>query len=97
MSLTPNYVVINGVQVSADDPCELWQALYNYRLSLLGGGKVEEIEIRSPITTRRTKFGATNIGDLDAELERLSKACDIAKGRSRRARYAIRGRYTRPY
>lgn len=97
MSLTPNIVIINGLPVQADDPCALWQALYNYRLSLLGGGKVEEIEIRSPITTRRTKFGSTNIGDLDAELDRLKTACDVSMGKTRRTRYAIRGRYTRQY
>ncbi|MEP9378395.1 hypothetical protein ABLE91_16890 [Aquabacter sp. CN5-332] len=90
----PNMVMINGAQVDADDPCALWQALYAFKLKVIAGDKVDEMEIRSPVTNRRTRWGAANIKDLDAELARLQSACDAKKGKRRR--YAIRGVY-RPY
>ncbi|GGF56651.1 hypothetical protein GCM10007301_15420 [Azorhizobium oxalatiphilum] len=89
-----NIVTIRGAQVDADDPCALWQALYAFKLAVLAGERVEEIEVRSPVTTRRSRFGASSMSDLEAELDRLQASCEAKSGRRRR--YAIRGTY-RPY
>lgn len=90
-----NMVIINGASVDAEDPCALWQALYAYKLKVLSGAKIEEIEVRSPVTTRRTRFGAANMAELEAELSRLQSACSEKNG-GRRQRFAIRGVH-RPY
>lgn len=90
----PNMVTIGGAQVDADDPCALFQALYAHKLKVLSGQQVEEIELRSPVTTRRSRFGAGNIAELDAELARLQAACEAKSGRRRR--FAVRGTH-RPY
>lgn len=87
-------VDIAGVSVDADDPCALWQALYAYKLKVLAGGRVEEIEIRSPITNRRTRFSAGNLAALDDEMNRLQRACDAKNGK--RSRFATSGGF-RPY
>lgn len=89
-------VTINGAQVDTRDPCALWQALYNFKLTVLSGGKVDEIEIRSPVTTRRTKFGPSNLAALDAEMDQLQAACAAKCGKVRRTRYAISGGF-RPH
>ncbi len=93
----PYLVNINGALVDTRDPCALWQALYNFKLTVLSGGKVDEFEIRSPVTTRRTKFGPSNLSALDAELDQLQAACAATKcGKVRRTRYAISGGF-RPH
>lgn len=89
-----NLTVIGGQSVDADDPCALWQALYAFKLKVLAGEKVEEVEIRSPVTNRRTRFSAANIAALDNELGRLQRACEAKKGK--RSRFAISGGF-RPY
>lgn len=88
-------VMIGGVAVDMDDACALWQALYAHKLRILSGQQVEEIELRSPVTTRRSRFGAGNLAALDAELSRLQAACEAKSGR-RRLRFAQRGTH-RPY
>ncbi|OYZ98856.1 MAG: hypothetical protein B7X99_10075 [Rhizobiales bacterium 17-65-6] len=88
-------VTLNGVAVNMEDPCALWQALYARKLRMLAGDTVEEIEIRSPVTTRRTVFTATNLAALDEQMNRLQAACEKKSGR-RRLRYAQRGTH-RPY
>lgn len=87
-------VMIGGVAVDMEDPCALWQALYAHKLKILSGQQVEEIELRSPVTTRRSRFGAGNIPALDEELSRLQAACEAKSGRRRR--FAQRGTH-RPY
>jgi len=89
-----NPVTINGAIINGDDPCALFQALYAHKLKMLSGQQVEEIELRSPVTTRRSRFGAGNIAELDAELARLQAACEAKSGRRRR--FALRGVH-RPY
>ena len=89
-----NPVKINGAVIDGDDPCALFQALYAFKLSALAGGKVEEVEVRSPVTSRRTRFGATNLPALEAELSRLQAACEKIRGGRRR--YAQRGTF-RPH
>ena len=96
---TPIYVTINGVQVDVADPCALYPALVGYRVKLATGGQVEEIEVRSPLTTRRTKFSAgSKLADLDKMIEEAKAACDAQTGvcTPRRKRFAISGRM-RPY
>lgn len=90
----PNMVTIGGVTVDADDPCALYQALYAAKLKLLGGERLEEVEIRSPVNQRRMRISATNIKALDEELMRLAQAC-AAKTGGQRARYAKRMRFVR--
>ena len=99
MSEMPIYVTINGVQVDVADPCELYRALVGYRIKLATGGQVEEIEVRSPLTTRRTRFSAgSKLADIDKMIEEAKAACDADNGACapRRTRYAISGRM-RPY
>lgn len=84
-------IVIGGVDVDETDPCALWQALYAVKLRALSGESVEEIEVRSPVTNQRTKFFSSELKLLDAELDRLQRACDAKTGKRRR--YAISGGY----
>lgn len=86
-------VKIGGAEVDQDDPCALWQALYAHKLKVLAGGAVEEIEVRSPVTQQRTRFGKANLDALDAELTRLQAACQAKQGYRRR--YATRGVHRR--
>jgi hypothetical protein len=86
-------ITIGGVSVDAEDPCALWQALYSAKLKLLAGERVEETEIRSPVTHRRLRVSVTNMDALDAELARLAQAC-AAKNGGGRVRYAKRIRFT---
>lgn len=88
----PNMVTIGDVSVDADDPCALYQALYAAKVKLLAGERIEETEIRSPVTSRRIKVAVSNMAALDAELMRLSSACSAAQT-GRRARYAKRMRF----
>lgn len=74
------FVTIAGQQIDTRDPCAVYQALSAYRLTILSGGQVEEIEINSPVTKRRTRFTPANLPALDAELVRLRTACDAACG-----------------
>lgn len=86
-----NDVTIGGTTVDADDPCALYQALYAAKIKLLAGERVEETEIRSPVTSRRLKVAASNMAALDTELMRLSAACSAKSGN--RSRYAKRMRF----
>ena len=90
------FVKIDGVEVDTRDPCALWQALYAFKLKVLSGGKVDEFEIRSSVTTRRTKFGPANMAGLEEEMSRLHTACSALTSTPRRTRYAIRGTF-RPH
>ena len=95
----PILVSINGVMVDVADPCALYPALVGYRVKLATGGQVEEIEVRSPLTTRRTKFSAgSKLSDLDNMIAEAKAACEAKTGTApvRRTRFAIRGRM-RPY
>ncbi|BDA84978.1 hypothetical protein Sa4125_25200 [Aureimonas sp. SA4125] len=99
MSETPNIVVIGGQPVDVSDPCARYLALYAYRMRLATGGAVEEIEIRSPLTTRRTKFSAgSKPADLDDLLDEAKAECEALTngGVKRRTRFAIAAR-SRPY
>lgn len=102
MSNTPgpgqNFVVIGGQSVDVNDPCARYLALFAYRIRLATGGAVEEIEIRSPVTTRRTKFSAgSKPADLDDLLAEAKAECEaITSGTKHRTRYAIAAR-SRPY
>lgn len=88
----PNMVTINGASVDADDPCALYQALYAAKLALIAGERVEETEIRSPVSQNRVRIAVGNMAALDAELMRLSAACQ-AKTSGKRARFAKGIRY----
>lgn len=97
--VTPIYVMINGALVDVGDPCALYPALVGYRVKLATGGQVEEIEIRSPLTTRRTKFSAgSKLSDLDNMIAEAKAACEAKTGTGipRRTRFATRGTF-RPY
>jgi hypothetical protein len=80
-------VIIGGVSVDPDDPCALWQALYAVRLQFVAGQRTEEIEVRSPVSNRRVRFGKSDIGAMDQELARLARACEEKNGKPR-TRYA---------
>ncbi|WGD31217.1 hypothetical protein AncyloWKF20_05180 [Ancylobacter sp. WKF20] len=88
-------VGIDGAVIDIDDPCALYTALYAVKLKLLSGERTEEIEVRSPLTNRRTRFGPSNMPALEAELRSLARACDARNGK--RTRFALAGRVTRPY
>lgn len=83
----PTMVTIGGVSVDQDDPCALHGALYQAKLKLLAGDRVEEIEVQSPATRRRVKVAASNIKALDEELARLATACNAKIG-GQRTRFA---------
>ncbi|MBX5112697.1 hypothetical protein [Rhizobium lentis] len=76
-------VKINGMDVDADDPCALWQALYAVKLKRLAGEQVAETEIRSPVGQRRLQLASVSLADLDAELNRLRAACERKNGLQR--------------
>lgn len=88
-------IIIGGVSVDPEDPCATWQALYNVRLQFVAGQRTEEIEVRSPVSNRRVKFGAANIAALDQELARLAAACEAKRGGPRK-RFARSVRF-RPF
>lgn len=89
-------VKIGGVEVDVEDPCALYQVLYNAKLKLLAGDRVEEVEVQSPSTRRRIRVAAGNLAALDEELLRLAAACDLIKnGAATRSRYAKTLRFTR--
>jgi hypothetical protein len=98
VSEDPNLVVIGGKSVDINDPCALCRALQAYRIKLMTGGGVEEIEVRSPVTTRRTKFhSGSKVEDLDRLIAEARSACEASIGGvPKRTRYAIRGTF-RPY
>jgi hypothetical protein len=85
-------VKIGAALVDADDPCALYAALYAVRVQRLAGGQIEESEIRSPIMHQRIKLASSSVADIDAELARLSAACEL-KTNGRRTRYAKRIRF----
>lgn len=87
----PTMVMIGGASVDAEDPCALYQALYSAKLQLLAGERIEETEVRSPVTQRRLRVAVTNIAAIDDELRRLSAACEAKHGR--RTRFAKRIRF----
>ena len=86
---------IGGQTVDLDDPCALYQALYTAKLKRLAGEQVSEVELRTPVGQRRMVSVPAGAAELDAELRRLSRECDLKLGC--RSRYAIRGRMMRPY
>lgn len=86
-------ITIAGVTVDAEDPCALYQALYAAKLKLLAGERIEETEVRSPVTHQRIKVSGTSIAALDAELMRLATACSAKNGK--RSRYAKTMRFVR--
>ena len=88
----PTMIKLGGVEVDQDDPCALWQALYQAKLKLLSGDRVEEIEIRSPVTQRRMRVAAMSMDAIDQELSRLKSACDL-KLTGQRGRFAKRMRF----
>ncbi|MBV6650484.1 MAG: hypothetical protein KI789_12235 [Hoeflea sp.] len=77
-------VKIDGATVDIDDPCALFQALYAVKIRRLAGEAVEEGEIASPVTRRRMRYASIPMSELDAELSRLSAACDAKSGKRRR-------------
>lgn len=87
--MTP--IKLAGATVDADDPCALYQALYAAKLKLLAGERVEETEVRSPVTQQRVRVAVGNIAALDAELMRLAAACSARQGR--RSRFAKTARF----
>ncbi|CAD7036467.1 hypothetical protein RHAB21_02528 [Pseudorhizobium halotolerans] len=89
---------IAGQAVDINDPCALYRALKAYRVKLAAGERVEEVEIRSPVTTRRTRFSTgSKPEDLDRMLADARAACELSLGeRPKRTRFAIGGRF-RPY
>lgn len=90
----PTFVKIGGVSVDTEDPCALHQALYAQKLKMLAGERVEETEIRSPVSQRRVKLSPANMAALDAELMALAAAC-TAKTGGKRQRFAKSMRFTR--
>lgn len=85
----PNNVKIGGVTVDADDPCALYQALYNVKLKMMAGENVSEIMIGDLATQRRTRFNPSDMKSLDAELARQKDLCQqVSSGR--KARFAMR-------
>ncbi|KEQ05742.1 hypothetical protein [Pseudorhizobium pelagicum] len=94
----PLIINVGGQQVDVNDPCALYRALKAYRIKLAAGERVEEVEIRSPVTTRRTRFSSgSKPEDLDRMLSDAKAACELTLGeRPKRTRYAIGGRF-RPY
>ena len=90
----PNLVLINGAMVDINDPCALYRALFAYRMKLATGSAVEEFEIQSPLTRRRTKFSAgSKAADLDDLMATAKAQCEALNGATqpRRTRFAIRG------
>lgn len=86
-----NMVTIGGASVDADDPCALYQALYNAKLKMLAGDRLEEVEVQSPATRRRIRVAATNMAAIDAELLKLAAACSAKSGS--RSRFAKTARF----
>ncbi|ORE90991.1 hypothetical protein [Aurantimonas sp. 22II-16-19i] len=86
-------ILVGGVSVDPDDPCALWQALYNVKLRFISGERVEEVEIKSAITNRRVRYGKSDMAGIDAEIARLQVLCAEKTGGPRR-RYAKRFRFT---
>ena len=84
-----NNVKIGGVTVDADDPCALYQALYNAKLKMIAGENVAEIMIGDLATQRRTRFNPASMKSIDAELARLKDLCEQSTG-GRKARFAMR-------
>lgn len=86
-------IVLGGATVDMDDPCALYQALYAAKLKLLAGERVEETEIRSPVSQNRIRVSIANMAAIDAELQRLSVAC-TAKTTGQPGRYRKTMRYS---
>jgi hypothetical protein len=86
-------VTLGGVSVDMDDPCALYQALYATKLKLLAGERMEETEIRSPVSQDRIRVSVVNMAAIDAELLRLSAAC-TRKTTGKPGRYRATMRYS---
>jgi len=89
-------IKIGAATVDPDDPCALWQAMYAVRLQFVAGQRTEEIEVRSPVSSRRVRFGKADIAALDQELARLAAACDAKNGKPR-TRFAKSVRFRPSY
>lgn len=93
--MTP--VMIAGESVDLDDPCAVCARLKAYRLQIATGGAVEEIELRSPVSSRRVRYTkASSPADLDLLIGEYGEACAALVLPKKRTRYAIRGTF-RPY
>jgi hypothetical protein len=94
----PNIITIGGKPVDINDPCALFRVLQAYRIKLAAGERVEEIEVRSPVSTRRTRFSSgSKAEDLDRMMADAKAACEMTLGnRPKRTRFAIGGRFN-PY
>ena len=79
-------VPINGMPVDVDDPCALYQALYAVKLRILAGENVSEMSIQSPVTRDHIVFSSVKWDALEAELTRLSTACEAKRTGRRPAR-----------
>lgn len=84
-------VKINGVLVDSEDPCAVYQALYQAKIKHLAGDRVEEFSIESPVTRETVRFSPARMADIDRELRLLKTACEV-KRTGRRQRYAARTR-----
>lgn len=89
-------VQIGAATVDPEDPCATWQALYAVRLQFVAGQRTEEIEVRSPVSNRRVRFGKADIAALDQELARLADACNRQNGGARK-RFAKSVRFRPTY
>lgn len=79
-------VRIGGAAIELDDPCGLYQALYAAKLKRIAGEAPEEVQFRSPVSQQIVRLATISMRDLDAELDRLSRACSAKSGK--RTRFA---------
>jgi hypothetical protein len=89
-----NNVTIGGITVDADDPCALYQVLYNARLQMLAGQSIGEVQAGDFNTQRRVKYNTASLSALEAELSKLADLCGQSTG-ERRGRFAIRAGFRR--
>lgn len=85
----PTMITIGGLTVDQDDPCALKTALEAVRLKLVAGEQVEELSIQSPVTRETVRFSPGKLSALDAEIQRLDRACRVRNGECRRGRRLI--------
>ncbi len=73
-------VTINRIEVDADDPCALKSALELVRIRIIAGENVEEFSLQSPVTRETVRFSPANMKALEAEIDRLDRACRRQNG-----------------
>lgn len=76
-----NLIKLGGISVDADDPCALKSVLEVIRLKMISGEQVEEMSIQSPVTRETVRFSPTKLSALDAEIDRLDRACLRRQGK----------------